>query len=172
MGQLRNRGKLTPTAHRADVRRQMNHGAGWIIFEESLNQGSRRLLSVLSPRRTPRDVASFIEQLYVDSHCSIRERLQYKKTRKSAAYTPQLDDYGGVMHCGHDPFLVGIYAHKILLRESTLQFVYRIVVGRSESSLQASYEERQQSLAVDAPFRADVRAAPWSHSDGQYKMCT
>ena len=35
----------------------MNYGPGWIILEESLNPHARRVLSILPPRRSPRDVS-------------------------------------------------------------------------------------------------------------------
>jgi hypothetical protein len=66
----------------------MNYGAGWIILEESYREGTTKLLSILSPRRTAKNVSAFIEQLHIDRYCSIRERLEYKKTRK-AAPTPR-----------------------------------------------------------------------------------
>ena len=126
----------------------MNYGAGWVIFEESYQERTRKLVSVLSPRRTPKDVSAFIEQLHMDRYGSIRERLEYKKSRKAATYTPMMDGYGGVMHCGHEPHLVGIYASKIVLREGQLLFTYRIATNRDKGPLDVTFEERQQSLAV------------------------
>lgn len=126
----------------------MNYGAGWVIFEVSHRGGTRKLLSILSSRRTPKDVIAFVEQLYMDRHGSIRERLEYKKSRKAAAYSPMLDGYGGVMHCGHEPHLVGIYAQKIVLRDGQLEFTYRIATNRDKGSLNMKFEEQQQSLAV------------------------
>ena len=126
----------------------MNYGAGWVIFEESHREGTRKLVSILSHRRTSKDVSTFVEQLYIDRYGSIRERLEYKKSRKAAAYTPMLDGFGGVMHCGHEPYLIGIRAHRIVLRDGQLEFTYRIVTNRDKGPMDVKYEERQQALAV------------------------
>ena len=127
----------------------MNYGAGWIILEESYREGTTKLLSILSPRRTAKDVSAFVEQLHIDRHGSIRERLEYKKTRKAAAYAPMLDGFGGVMHCGHEPHLTGIYAHRIVLRNEQLEFTYRIATNRDKGPLEVTFEERQQSIPLD-----------------------
>ncbi len=126
----------------------MNYGRGWVIFEESYREGTRTLVSILSPRRTPKDVSTFVEQLHIDRYGSVRERLEYKKSRKAAAYTPMFDGYGGVMHCGHEPHLVGIYARKIVLQDGRLEFTYRIATNRGKGPMNVKFEERQQSLAV------------------------
>jgi hypothetical protein len=126
----------------------MNYGPGWVIFEEFYRAGIRQLVSILSPRRTSKDISAFIEQLYIDRHGSIRERLEYKKSRKAAAYTPMMDGYGGVMHCGHEPYLVGVRARKIVLRDGQLEFTYLIATNRDKGPLEVKFEERQQSLAV------------------------
>jgi hypothetical protein len=127
----------------------MNYGAGWIILEESYREGTKKLLSVLSPRRTAKDVSAFVEQLHIDPHGSIRERLEYKQSRKVAAYNTMLDGFGGVMRCGHEPHLTGIYAHKIVLRKGQLEFTYRIATNRNKGPLEVTFEERPQSIAVD-----------------------
>ena len=121
----------------------MNYGTGWVIFEESYREGTKKLVSILSPRRTPKDVSAFVEQLYIDRYGSIRERLGYKKSRKAAAYTPMMDGFGGVMHCGHEPYLVGIHAHKIVLRDGQLEFTYRIATNRDKGPMNVKFEERR-----------------------------
>ncbi len=84
----------------------------------------------------------------MDRHGSIQERLEYKKSRKATAYSPMMDGYGGVMHCGHEPHLVGIYAKKIVLQDGQLEFTYRIVTNRDKGPLDVKFEDRQQSLVV------------------------
>lgn len=124
----------------------MQHGPAWVLFEESFHQQTKTLLSLLSPRRPVRDVVSFVEQAYVDRTGSLAEKVRYKK---SAIYTPVLD--GHVMHCGHELFLVCIYAQQISVHENVLSFTYRIITERGSSPEDFVWEERQQSIAVDAP---------------------
>ncbi len=130
------------------VRRRMKHGPAWVLFEESFHQGSKKLLSLLSPRRPVNDVAAFVEQLYIDRTASLGERMQYKKSRKSAAYKPIID--GHVMHCGHEPFLVCIYAQQTSIQNNVLYFIYRIITKRGNDLKDFATEERQQSIEVDA----------------------
>jgi hypothetical protein len=126
----------------------MNHGPAWIIIEESFHKKSRRLVSVLSPRRSHSHVVAFIEQLCVDRSSSIVERMEYKKSRKSARHTPMLD--GNIIHCGHEPWLIGYYAHKTAVKDGVLEFSYRIVVRRTPNPLNFEFEERRQCISVDA----------------------
>jgi len=126
----------------------MKHGPAWILFEESSHTGSRKLLSIQSSRRTQGDIISFMEQLYVDRFASVAERLQYKKSRKTATCMPVVD--GHVIHCGHDPFFVGIRASQTDLREGVLEFTYRTIIRRSSEPLDFETEERSQVLNVDA----------------------
>jgi hypothetical protein len=105
----------------------INHGTGWILFEQPPNRSACTLLSILSPRRPARNVAAYLEQLYVDRFCSIRAQLMYKKCRKYAEWPIRIDRYGLSMRCGHDPCFLAIYARKILLTENTLEYEYKIV---------------------------------------------
>ncbi|MDT4331554.1 hypothetical protein ACQE3E_13555 [Methylomonas sp. MED-D] len=123
----------------------MKHGPAWIIFEESY-QTPQRLVSILSPRKTVRDVAAYVEQLYIDRSSSLSERLKYKKSRKSAAYKPMIE--GSVVHCGHEPHLVAIYAYQTNIKNNTLEFTYRIIIKRAEHSKGVVFEERSQSIEV------------------------
>jgi hypothetical protein len=126
----------------------MKHGPAWILFEESYHSGSRKLLSIQPSRRTSRDIVSFMEQLYVDRFASMDERMQYKKSRDAATYKPTVD--GHTIHCGHDPFFVGIRARQTDLRGGLLEFHYRIIIRQSSEPLDFKTEERSQVLNVDA----------------------
>jgi len=126
----------------------MNHGSGWILIEEYYHSRSRKLLSILPPRKSRRDVAAFMEQLYVDRHASIREKLGYKKHCKLAAYAVSTDMFNGTMHCGHEPFFICVFANKIVLRENNLEFHYRIAVNRDDP-MNPIFEARSQTITVD-----------------------
>ncbi len=126
----------------------VNHGAGWIIFEESYHQKSRKLVSIISARRSTNDVSVFMQQIYVDRASTIEGRLSYKKSSKSAPYQVTMGKHCNPMHIGHDPWLVGLYAEKISLRGNILEFSYRILVN-SDNPLRPIFEERSQSLEVD-----------------------
>lgn len=127
----------------------MNYGAGWIILEESYHQKTRKLVSILSARRTARQVAEFMQQIYVDRTGTVLERLDYKKSPKAAAYKVESDRLTNPLYIGHDPTLFGIRAHKILLKGETLEFRYKILSNPQADPLRAIFEERSQSLLVD-----------------------
>jgi hypothetical protein len=127
----------------------MNYGPAWIVIEESYHRASRRLVSVISPRRAAGDVARYIEQLYVDRFASVHARLAYKKSRKHATYPTERGVYQGIMHCGQDPVFHAIYAHRVELTGKSLVFGYKILV-KVEEPTRPVFEERQQSLELDA----------------------
>jgi hypothetical protein len=124
------------------------HGTGWVLFEQSSDRPAHSLLSILSPRRPARDVAAYLEQLYVDRFCSILAQLIYKKSRKYAAWPTRIDRYGLGMRCGHDPCFFAIYARKILLRGNLLEFEYKIVEV-AEEPRQLLFQTKRQSLTVN-----------------------
>src|ERR1700722_282485 len=126
----------------------INHGTGWLLFEQPINRPACTLLSILSPRRPARNVAAYLEQLYVDRFCSIRAQLMYKKSRKYAAWPIKIDRYGLSMRCGQDPCLFGIYARKIVLTGNILEYEYKIVEV-SEDPRHLVFQIRRKSLTVN-----------------------
>jgi hypothetical protein len=127
----------------------IKHGTGWILFEQACDRPTRSLLSILSPRRTARDVAAYAEQLYVDRFCSIRAQLSYKKSRKDALFPAAIGRYGLSVHCGHEPLFLAVFARDILLKGNSLEYEYRVVVS-AESPPHVLLEIRRQSLTIDA----------------------
>lgn len=126
----------------------MNHGPGWIVFEESQRKGTRRLLSILPARRKPKDVISFVQQTYVDRFASIDEKLRYKKHPESSPFNVLSDPHGCTIHVGDEPVYVAIRAHQIVLEDNVLKFHYRIVVSLDDSSSPV-FEQRCQSLTAE-----------------------
>src|ERR1700722_7578519 len=127
----------------------INHGTGWLLFEQPINRPTPTLLSILSPRRPARNVAAYLEQLYVDRCCSIRAQLMYKKSRKYAAWPIKIDRYGLGMRCGHDPCFFGIYARKIFLAGNILEYEYTIVAA-ADDPRHIVFQVKRQSLNVNA----------------------
>ena len=125
------------------------HGAGWIIFEESYMNGTKELVSILPARRSTRDVSEFMRQTYIDRRASIEHRLAFKKSPRSDPYQVMMGRHMNPLHIGHDPFLVGIYAHKIALNGNSLDFTFRILVS-VDQNLVPTFEDRQQSITVAA----------------------
>jgi hypothetical protein len=123
----------------------MNSGPAWIIFEESYREGTGVLLSILSPRRSVREIALLVEQFHIDRTASLRERLNYKKSRRAAAYEPTID--GHTIHCGHEPYLVAIYAKQTRITDAGLEIHYRISANRSTNPLDITFEDRSFTLA-------------------------
>jgi len=126
----------------------INHGTGWVLFEQPFNRRTCTLLSILSPRRPARNVAAYLEQLYVDRFCSIRAQLSYKKSRKYAAWPVKIDRYGLGMQCGHDPCFLAIYARKILLAGNILEYEYQIV-ELADDPRHIVFQIKHQSLTVN-----------------------
>jgi hypothetical protein len=127
----------------------VNYGAGWILYEESLHQNTRKLVSILPARRPPNDVSKFMQQIYIDRTCTLQERLDYKKSPKSAAYKVESDRLTNPLHIGHDPWLMDIYAHRIFLKAEGLEFTYRVLVNPSADPRCARFEDRTQVLEVE-----------------------
>jgi hypothetical protein len=127
----------------------IRHGTGWILFEQAADRPARSLLSVLSPRRTARDVAAYAEQLYVDRFCSIRAQLTYKKSRKYALYPATIGRYGLSVQCGREPLFLAVLARNILLKGQVLEYEYRVVV-HADDPPHVLLETRRQSLMIDA----------------------
>lgn len=126
----------------------MNHGAGWIVFEEFHREGTRRLLSILPARRNQKDVISFVQQIYVDRFASIDEKLSHKKHPESSPFNVLFDAGSRTIHVGDEPVYVAIYAHKIVLRENIVKFHYRIAVNRGDP-FNPVFEQRYQSITAD-----------------------
>ncbi len=126
----------------------MNYGAGWIVLENRYPSRSEIVLSIISARRSASYVAQYIEQLHVDRHASIRERLEYKKSPNNYPYRTHIGLYTGIMHCGQSPVLHGIYADKISLAHDNLHFTYKILV-REDSGCSPIFESKRRSLSVD-----------------------
>lgn len=123
----------------------MNAGPAWVIFEESYRKETRVLLSILSPRKSIREVARLVEQFHIDRTASLRERLNYKKSRRAAAYEPMID--GHIIHCGHEPYLVAIYAKQTRITDVGLELHYRIIANRAANPLNTTFENRSLTLA-------------------------
>jgi hypothetical protein len=138
----------TTSGVRRSQRATINHGTGWVLFEQPTDLPACTLLSILSPRRAVRDVAAYLEQLYVDRFCSIRAQLIYKKSRRFAAWPTRIDRYGLGVRCGHDPCFFGIYARKILLTGNILEYEYKSVEVAAETR-HLVYETKRQSLTVN-----------------------
>ena len=126
----------------------IHHGTGWVLFEQPYNGLACTLLSILSPRRPTRNVAAYLEQLYVDRFCSIRAQLKYKKSRKYAEWPIKIDRYGLGMRCGHDPCFLGIYAREILLTGNILEYKYKIVEVEDDPR-HIVFQIKRQSLTVN-----------------------
>src|SRR6185312_139323 len=90
-------------------------GAGWIVYEEYFHERSRRLISILPARLTAERLAQFLRQIYVDNHLSLQERLSYRRSPNSAPYQVMKGLHCNPLHIGHEPSLIGIHAHSMVL---------------------------------------------------------
>ena len=126
----------------------MKHGSGWVIWEVSSQLGTRKLVSILSPRKSAQDVARYMEQLSVDRWASLREKLACKKSPKNWPYQAMMGTHVNPIHVGHDPFLIGVHSHSIDVVGNQLHFKYRVLDGDPEK-YPPTFKESDQSLIVD-----------------------
>lgn len=112
----------------------MNMGKGWVIIEESVHTDTKLLVSIIAPRRPERYVQIYMEQVYVDKYASIEEKLAYKKKPASWAYRAEAvaREYRGVMHCGHDTFMMAYYCHKLKLKDGVLEYAFKTFQGQTD----------------------------------------
>lgn len=105
-------------------------GKAWIVIEESLHSNEKRLVAVISPRKTSAFVAEYIEQAYVDRFAHFDEQITFKKNKKNSPF--RIERYmidGTTVSHGHDPMFNAYYAHKLERKGKCLLFHYRIYKG-------------------------------------------
>lgn len=83
----------------------------------------------------------------MDRFCSIESRLDHKRSHKNFAVKPLIDPYSQTIHLGHGPFLVGIPARQIALKNDVLDVSYKSAVDRSDP-FNPVWEIRSISLAL------------------------
>lgn len=99
-------------------------------MEESFHSNEKRLVAVLSPRKTVAVVAEYIEQVYVDRFASFDEKIIFKKDKKKSPF--KIERYmvsGTTISHGHDPMFNAYYAHKLERQGENLLFHYRVYKG-------------------------------------------
>lgn len=107
-----------------------NLGKAWIVLEESFHSDEKRLVAVLSPRKTGAFVAEYIEQAYVDRFASFDEKITFKKDKKKSPF--RIERYsirGTTMRHGHEPMFNAYYTHKLERKGGVLLFHYLVYKG-------------------------------------------
>jgi len=110
----------------------MGAGKGWVLVEVFSHINEKRLLSVLSPRKTPDQVRQYVEHRYVDAYGSTQEKIAYKKRRNSWPYPAEAIDrlYPYIIQCGHEPFFMAMYCYQLKLKNNKLSFWYKHLTGQ------------------------------------------
>ncbi len=119
----------------------MNIGTAWLVIEESFHNNEKRLISVLSARRSQNYICDYIEQTYVDKFASINEKIAYKKNKKHSPF--KINNYeknGTTISCGHDPIFKAYYCYSIKLHEEILMFKYRVYKGDYGHRVSSEYK--------------------------------
>jgi hypothetical protein len=109
-------------------------GKAWIVLEESSHSNEKRLVAVLSPRKTSAFVAEYIEHAYVDRFANFDEKIVFKKNKKNSPY--KIEPYmikGATISCGHDPVFNAYYAHRLERKGEYLLFHYGVYKDDLES---------------------------------------
>ncbi|WP_404361575.1 hypothetical protein [Methylotuvimicrobium sp. KM1] len=107
-----------------------NLGKAWVVLEESYHSEEKRLITVLSPRKTVAYVAEYIEQAYVDRYASFDEKIVFKKDKKKSPF--RIERYminDTTISHGHDPMFNAYYAHKLERKGENFLFHYRVYKG-------------------------------------------
>ncbi len=120
----------------------MHLGRAWIILEEHFHSGEKRLLSIVSPRKTARFICEFMEQMYVDKFASVHEKITYKKDRKKSAFRMEKYEQMGptTFSCGHDPTFRAYYCHRLTLAGERLMFKYRVFKDENGSRISSEHD--------------------------------
>lgn len=104
---------------------KMALGVAWLVIEESVHGNKPRLLSVLSPRKSNKDIAWYLEQSYVDRFASFEEAIVYKNDSKKSAFRIEKYEIGvTIVSCGHDPVYRAYRCHWLKKVENNLLFRY------------------------------------------------
>ncbi|WP_373043979.1 hypothetical protein [Vulgatibacter sp.] len=126
------------------------HGPAWVLYEESYHKKQRRLVSIIPPRRSTSWIEDYLTQRYVDTMASLAGRLDFKRSPKSYPVRVQQGRHCNPMWIGHDPTMFAVYAKAVVVRGSTLEFTYDILVGEREDV--PRLEPRVQTLVVEEPW--------------------
>ncbi len=116
-------------------------GTAWLVIEESVHSNEVRLLSVLNPRKSSKDIAWYLEQTFVDRFASFDEKISYKKDSKKSAF--RIEPYeitSTIISCGHDPIYLAYRCHWLKRVENYLLFRYCILKQVSGSHLREECE--------------------------------
>lgn len=107
----------------------MDAGKGWVILEEHFHSGERRLVSIVSPRKTIGYICDLMEQMYVDKFASLGERITYKKDRKRSAFRMERYQQRGptILSCGHEPTFRAYRCQRLNVEGNCLVFRYRMI---------------------------------------------
>ena len=105
-------------------------GKGWVILEESFHTEEKKLIAILSPRKTTTFVANYIEQIYVDRFAYFVEKISFKKNRENSPFKIERGMINGttISH-GHDPIYNAYYSHKLERNGDLLLFHFNIFKG-------------------------------------------
>jgi hypothetical protein len=109
----------------------MSFGKGWVIVEKYFRTGEENLLSILNPRNGSDYVREYMEQRYVDTFASFKEKISYKKKKSSWPYPVQPVErlYHYVLQCGHEPQYLAAKCHKLVLKGDKLEYYYQYLRG-------------------------------------------
>ena len=119
----------------------MNIGTAWVIVEESFHSNEKRLISIISSRKSSGYVAEYLEQKYVDNFASIEEKISFKKDRKQSPF--RVEPYairGTTITCGHDPMYKAYYCYKLKLNNGVLTYQYRVGKGEGDNREVSEWE--------------------------------
>jgi hypothetical protein len=123
----------------------MNLGTGWLIIEE----GTKTLISIISPRKQESYVQDYMEQLYIDKFASIEEKIAYKKNKKSWPYPPQPVNplFPYVLSCGHDPIFMAYRCHKLKQKDGEIEYTFKTLKGQTKD-LRPIIQENKRKINI------------------------
>ncbi len=103
----------------------------WLVTLESVNK-EPEVISVFNPRRSAKFVREYMEQIYIHSFYSPKEKLAYAKSRNGNPYPAVYENLFGVpwqgrITCGHNPFLYGrlVTSLKVVINNAGEKFEWK-----------------------------------------------
>ena len=108
------------------IKFQIRKKTAWIVFWDEVNskyEYPQEIVAIFRSQKSGDFVRDFVFNYYISSICSLGEKVHYSSHSKDFPYQVDLEridgiPWGGLMHCGHNPFLVARYVKNLALLRS------------------------------------------------------
>jgi len=123
-------------------------GKAWIIHSEETNGKNIKLISIQSSRKTIKNIASYVEQLYVDKFASIEEKIAYKKKTSNWPYPAEISHPTCIVSCGFGPIYFAHFSHHISIDGNLLIAKYHFIKTIDNDYKPVEYTDNQVVINI------------------------